>query len=213
MLRSKPLDDGTFDHNSYSSSDAVNNLKWEDLNGDEYQAVYSYYQGLIAFRKAHSALRMTDAAEVAEKISQLDTGKTEVLAFHIASGANGEENELVVIFNPLADAADLTLPAGEWTIYNNGEQAGVEALGTVSGTAAVEPLSALVLVKSGEAETQPAETVAPELNIQDTSNQPNTITPAAVIGALLGFAVGVVATTAFFLIRERKKLQKEQRKN
>ena len=205
MLRSKPLDNGTFDHNSYSSSDAVNSLKWDTLNLGEYQAVYSYYQGLIAFRKAHPALRMTDAAEVAEKITQLDTGSSAVLAFHIAAGANGEENDLVVIFNPLTEAANVTLPAGQWSICINGQQAGVEALGTVSGTATADAISALVLVKSGEQVPEEAPTVPDAVDAQPTE-EANTITPAAVIGAVLGFLVGVVTTTAFFLIRMRKNI-------
>ena len=212
MLRSKPLEDGGFDHNSYSSSDAVNSLKWDDLNQSEYQAVYSYYQGLIAFRKAHAALRMTDAAEVAEKITQVTTGNDKVLAFHIAAGANGEDNELFVIFNPLKEAAAVELPAGEWTIYINGEKAGVEALGTASGTVTVDAISALVLVKTGEAqapagdETQAPTTGSTEPQVPEKAN---TITPAALIGALLGFAVGVVVTTAFFLIRMRKNVIKK----
>ena len=50
----------------------------------------------------------------------------------------------------------------------------------------------------------------PEIHLPEDREEPNTITPAAVIGALLGFVVGVVVTTAFFIIHARKKLQKEQ---
>ena len=99
MLRSKPMEDGSFDHNSYASSDAVNNLKWDSLSSEAYQQVYNYYKGLIAFRKAHPALRMTDAAAVTENVQPIKGIGDNVLAFHIAAGAGGEEKDLFVIFN------------------------------------------------------------------------------------------------------------------
>ena len=147
MLRSKPLEDGSFDHNSYKSSDEVNNLKWASLSQEEYALTNRYYQGLIAFRKAHPALRMTSAEEVAEKITKLGGLEFNVVGFHIAAGANGEENELIVVFNPTPNTANVTLPEGEWSVYINGDKAGTEVLCTVSGTAAAEPISAMVLVK------------------------------------------------------------------
>ena len=211
MLRSKPLADGTFDHNSYSSSDAVNSLKWDDLNSAEYQAVYSYYQGLIAFRKAHPALRMTDAAEVAEKITQYQNDSVNVLSFHIAPGANGDESELFVIFNPLKEAATVNLPAGEWTIYINGEQAGLEALGTTYGTANVEAISAMVLIRTGDAPEVPTDglTESEALEVIGGADGPTAVLVSSRIGtiltAVLGVAAGVAAVAAFFLLKKRKK--------
>ena len=148
MLRSKPLEDGSFDHNSYRSSDKVNNLKWADLSKEEYQTTYRYYQGLIEFRKAHPALAMTDAQEVSEKITRLGGLDFNVTGFHIAAGANGENNELIVVFNPNAEASTVELPKGKWTVCINGDKAGIEPLDVVSGTATAEPISAMVLVKS-----------------------------------------------------------------
>ncbi len=155
MLRSKPLEDGTFDHNSYRSSDEVNNLKWADLSREEYALTNRYYQGLIEFRKAHPALRMTTAEEVAEKITKLDGLDFNVLGFHIAAGANGEENELIVVFNPNAASSTVTLPEGDWTICISGNKAGIASLGTATGTATAEPISALVLVKAAELSQEP----------------------------------------------------------
>ena len=146
MLRSKPLSDGTFDHNSYKSPDSVNNLKWNDLNQELYLDTYKYYQGLIAFRKAHPALRMTSAEEVADSITCKNSGS--VLSFQIDGGVNGEESDgLFVIFNPKKEAATLDLPEGSWTVYINGEDAGITPLDTVEGSVSVEPISAMVLVK------------------------------------------------------------------
>ena len=158
MLRSKPLPEGGYDHNSYKSPDSINSIKWDTLSDLMYQDVVAYYTGLIEFRRAHSALRMTTAQEVSEKITQLPGLDFNVLGFHIAKDANGEQNELVVIFNPNAEATTVTLPEGSWEIHINGEEAGTRALATAEGTVEVAPISAMVLVKPGE-EPVPTEPV------------------------------------------------------
>ena len=150
MLRSKPKADGTFDENSYSSSDAVNNLKWADLDKEEYQNVYNYYKGLIAFRKEHAALRMTNAEDVKANITAVEGLEGNVTAFQINGGVNGEvADSLFVIFNPEETATQITLPEGKWKVYIDGEKAGTKALRTVSETVTVEPISAMVLCQGG----------------------------------------------------------------
>jgi pullulanase len=184
MLRSKPLPDGTFDHNSYKSPDSVNNLKWNDLNEALYQDTYRYYQGLIAFRKAHPALRLTDADQVQEAITPITDPNSSVLAFQIDGGVNGEQSEgLFVIFNPKNEATDMALPEGQWTVYINGEDAGVTALDTVEGSVSVDPISAMVLVK--DTAQKPAD---PENN-----NSINPILSRVVAGILIaGIACNII---------------------
>ena len=155
MLRSKPLPEGGFDHNSYKSSDEINSIKWDNLSNETYADVVDYYTGLIAFRKAHPALAMTTAEEVSEHITTLSGLEFNVQACHISAGANGEENEIIAIFNPRSSETVVELPEGDWTIYVNGEDAGTEALGTAAGTVTVDAISACVLVKEA-AETTPA---------------------------------------------------------
>ena len=147
MLRSKPMWSGGFDDNSYKSSDKVNSLKWDNLNDPVYQDTVDYYAGLIAFRKAHPALRMTDAAEVEAKIKPLGGVDFNVVACHIGSGANGEENEIIAVFNPRREASAVTLPEGQWNICIDAENAGVASLGVAEGEVQVAPISAMVLVK------------------------------------------------------------------
>ena len=190
VLRSKPLGDGTYDHNSYSSSDAVNSLKWDNLNDETYQAVYEYYKGLIAFRKAHSALRMTTAEEVNANITAVSGLSGNAAAFQISGNANGETSEgLFVIFNPDAEQTTVTLPAGEWVIYVNGEKAGTTALGTVKGEVTVDPISAMVLVQ----ETVPSG----DTDSDDDAGNPYLI-PAIIA------AVAAVAAAVFAFIKKRK---------
>lgn len=194
MLRSKPLEDGTYDHNSYKSPDSVNSLKWDNLNTDIYQDTYRYYQGLIAFRKAHPALRMTDAELVQKSITAITDPKSSVLAFEIAGGVNGEESDgLYVIFNPRNEAVTKELPEGQWTIYINGEDAGTTALGTAEGTVTVEPISAMVLVK------EPVPTVE-DNNTEVTPNR----TPI-IIGSVIAGIVIVLAVAAILIIKKIRK--------
>ncbi|MBQ3090730.1 MAG: type I pullulanase [Oscillospiraceae bacterium] len=205
MLRSKPLGDGTFDHNSYSSPDSVNSLKWNDLNNESYQKVYDYYTGLIAFRKAHPALRMTDAAEVAEHISILRELEFNVTAFQISAGANGEDKSIVAIFNPRSEATTVNLPEGEWTIYVSGDTAGTEALGTAQGQVSVDAISAMMLVQ----ETAPvAGEDAPAAEEETPAQQEPAQAPAQQneLGAIL--AAAGIAAAALLLVYVVKKFKK-----
>ncbi len=149
MLRTKVNEDGTFNHNSYNSTDEVNSIKWGTLEDPVYQDVVDYYKGLIAFRKAHSALRMQTAEEVAANITRMTGLDDEVLGFQInASAVEGEKaDSIIVIFNPNTEATEVTLPEGKWNIYINGEDAGTEVLAKASGAVTVDAISAMVLVQ------------------------------------------------------------------
>ena len=146
MLRSKPKKNGGFDENSYASPDSVNKLKWEDLNNAEYQDVYNYYKGLIAFRKEHAALRMTTAQDVKSNITSMTGLDKNVLAFKINGGVNGDvADNLFVIFNANEEATEVELPEGKWNVYIDDKNAGTEVLRSAKGTVKVAPISALVL--------------------------------------------------------------------
>lgn len=189
MLRSKPLPEGGFDHNSYKSPDSINSIKWDTLSDPMYQDVVSYYAGLIAFRNAHPALRMTTAQEVSEKITQMSGLDFNVLGFHIAKDANGEQNELIVVFNPNAEATTVTLPEGQWEIHINGEDAGVDALASAEGTVEVAPISAMVLVQPREEPVAPTEPVVAD---PVPKGNDNLWLACAAIGLICGAGCGVL---------------------
>ena len=142
MLRSKQNADGSFNANSYNAPDEVNSLKWDTLENEEYRQVYEYYKGLIAFRKAHPALRLTGAGEVSARVTAVNADNA--AAFHI----KGEREELFLIFNPRNDVRSVDLPDGIWQVFIHGGKAGTNPLAVISdGKAAVEPISATVLAK------------------------------------------------------------------
>ena len=175
FLRSKPdasKEDG-FNENSYNAGDEINSIKWSELEQGVYQNVYEYYKGLIAFRKAHPALRLTDAAAVNSNVTAVAGLDANVAAFEV-KGKGSVENEpsdaLYFVFNGNAAETSITLPEGDWNVCVNAEKAGTDVIETVSGTVTVPGVSALILVKgeSGGTEdpadpTDPAEdpTIAP----------------------------------------------------
>lgn len=148
MLRTKPNGDGTYNSNSYASGDNVNSLKWAKLDEEETKAVYEYYKGLIAFRKAHAALRLSDAAEVEKRVSSVTGLDDNVVAFEILGDMEGEPGKkLFIVYNANPEAKTVSLPNGKWNVYVNDKKAGTEALSTVSGKIEVAPISAMVLVQ------------------------------------------------------------------
>lgn len=209
MLRTKPKEGGGFDENSYASSDEVNSLKWDTLNEEEYQNVYNYYKGLIAFRKAHPALHMTNAEDVTENLKRVEGMDSGVVAFEMKGGANGDSADgMFFIFNANRKEKQIDLPEGSWDVYINGEKAGTEVLDTITGTATAAPISAMVLVKSaGEAQSIQPEAAAKEEpgtleadeNVSDAGVFGNGIAVAVVV------AVVVIAGIVIVILRKRKK--------
>ena len=196
MLRSKLKGGGTFDENSYKSPDSVNSLKWATLEEEEYQNVYAYYKGLIAFRKEHAALRLTNAEDVKQNVTPVDGLPANVVALSINGGGNEETSDgLFIIFNPNNQIEEIPLPEGAWDVYVNGEKAGTEVLATITdGKASVEPISALVLVKSDSASSAADADNAAQGETAETQSAPaesNDATSAS-SGNSTGIIVGVV---------------------
>ena len=148
MLRSKPDDaqSNGFNHNSYAAGDAINAIKWDSLTQDLQADTAEYYKGLIAFRKAHPALRMTSEAAVQKASTVLKTGNNNVIAV-LNNGGKAEDADILSIFNADSVAHTVNLPSGQWNVYVNKDSAGTEILATVEGKIEVEATSALILVK------------------------------------------------------------------
>lgn len=156
MLREKKEADGSRCENSYNASDAVNSIKWDKLLNETYAKNSEYYQGLIAFRKAHPALSLSTSAGVGSKVVEINT-ENRLVSFRIDGGVNqsvgedGLENEaesIFLIFNANNDAKTVDLPEGSWRVYINATNAGTTPLSdAISGTVEVPAISAMVLVK------------------------------------------------------------------
>ena len=155
FLREKLDEKGTRIENSYNASDYVNKIRWNVLGNEENAAAIDYYRGLIRFRKAHAALRLSSAKEVAANVTYRWI-TNEVVLFEInGKQAIPEESSdgLLVIFNATAESKDidlsnLGLAADSWDVFINDTTAGTEVIETITdGKLTVAPISALVLAK------------------------------------------------------------------
>lgn len=217
MLRSKPSAtvEGGFDENSYASPDSTNSIKWSEKA--KVMDTYEYYKGLIAFRKAHGALRMAVTADIQSNLTFMSGLDANVVGYTIANNANGDTAEkITIIFNGNAEAVDVALPAGTWQICVNDKAAGTASVGTAEGTVSVAGISALVLVQ-GDDTIVKAE--AKMDNESDTSvqtdtgvsseNAGNTGTAEKSSGNIPLIAGGIVvvlaAIVAGVLVKKRKK--------
>lgn len=201
MLRTKIKSDGGFDENSYASPDSVNSLKWSTLEEEEYQDVYQYYKGLIAFRKAHAALRLATAEETTANVKAVEGLEKNVVAFEIDGAADeGASDGIFVIFNANKEETEVSLPEGNWNVYVNDTQAGTEPIETVADEkVTVAPISALVLVKEDKTVGKTADQTAGDES-QKKDNK------AVKAGAIVVAAGAVIAgVTAFFHRKKRKK--------
>lgn len=146
LLRSKVDEQGEYVENSYASSDYVNQFDWNVLEKEECQKTFAYYKGLIQLRKRYASLRYMTADEVNAHVQLLKPQEKNVIVAHVKD--DEKQEELLLIFNPNRGVANVTIPEGSWNILVQGEQAGVDVIGTMgAGNCSVAPISAMVLAK------------------------------------------------------------------
>jgi pullulanase/glycogen debranching enzyme len=132
------------DHNSYSSPDNVNRIRWE--NAGKYREVVQYYAGLIRLRKEHPAFRMNSKTDM-DALTILSAGGG-VVAFTIDGSSTGDSwRTIYVAYNSGGKPSTLELPLGAalWHQVVNAGKAGVETLGGAEKTVTLPPLSMAVL--------------------------------------------------------------------
>lgn len=142
FARTKVKEDGTFDENSYSSPDSVNQLDWS--RKDEYSDLFNYYKGLIELRKSHKAFRMNSTEDIQNNLTFLTegtdfTGKN-VVAYTLKGTSVGDSWEnIAVVFNANKEDVEVTLPTSDWTVVVDGAKAGVEELAKITGNKVTVP--------------------------------------------------------------------------
>ncbi len=136
MLRTKKNADGSYNPNSYNASDDVNVLKWELLtDGSPQTRAKEYYRGLFAFRKAHQILRSPQTEIRSAKID----GATITLTMHLDG-----ESDLFIVYNAEEREKTVSLPAGKWQLFIDGERAGTDVLSAATGDVTVGAVSCSV---------------------------------------------------------------------
>ncbi len=159
MLREKLEEGGGRCENSYNAPDSVNKIRWDNLLSTKHDYVgnVEYYKGLIAFRKAHAALRYDTAWEVQKYMKAIQISDS-LMVFHI-DGYGADDQDIYIIFNASTSEQSVALPEGDWTVNINKNHAGTTSLGTYSGTVTVEGISAMVLTQQDNGENESGETV------------------------------------------------------
>lgn len=113
--------------NTYNLPDAVNMIRWREKQ--QHLELVRYYQGLIQLRKAHPMFRLKTATQVRAGLtwSQAPEG---CLAYTLKH-PGGEDSWAAahLLINPSAQKQTFILPAGQWQLYVDGQQASSRAMG------------------------------------------------------------------------------------
>jgi pullulanase len=206
LLRSKPTDESgtTFDENSYQSPDSVNSIKWDTKETN--RVVFDYYKGLIAFRKAHGALRMTTTEEIQNNLTFLEGLPENVVGYTIDQSPNGETaKSICIVFNANNTSKPVTVPDGSWNIYVKGDQAGTEIIETIQGgNITVDPISALVLVKEDKSKEVSEDTESTDSQTTDSTKAADKHSLRNILIGISG-AIVIIGTAVLLILRRRKR--------
>ncbi|WP_196139553.1 type I pullulanase [Aliikangiella sp. G2MR2-5] len=130
------------DHNSYQSSDAINQIdwQWKIRNSD----ILEYYKDVIALRKAHPAFRLSSWQEISDYqvSSQPRYG---VVVNRINGRAVGDSwKDILVIYNS-ANNYNYSLPSGNWKVAMEKSDPGAGNGRIVSGSILAEGTAVTIL--------------------------------------------------------------------
>lgn len=145
MGRSKPIEGSDkLSENSFNLPAYTNNIRYE--NRSEFADLFSYYKGLIAFRKMHEGLRLSKAEEIKQKIRFVENLKEKnVVAFTIDT----EKEILFIAYNAKEDTIEMELPVdGMFQVYVKKDKAGTSCLESVAGSVRIDGISCLVAVQT-----------------------------------------------------------------
>ena len=70
-----------------------------------------------------------------------------MVAFTIAPCKDGDQKELLIIYNANRNQENFALPEGEWDIFVNAKNAGTDVLETVRGRIMIDGISMIAAVK------------------------------------------------------------------
>ena len=130
------------DHNSYKSSDSINEIDWSRVK--TYSDVASYYKGLLAIRENYTPMRSKTFVT-----PSFQSSYGYVVAYTYSNNKSDEWGNVCVLVNSGTQAYSISLGASGWTVVANQSSAGLKSLGTVSGSSYSIPAhSAAVLVQS-----------------------------------------------------------------
>ena len=124
------------DHNSYKSSDEVNNIDWDSLvYGSNAAKMYDFYQGLIHMRRANDFFTKADMACEIQPDGRIEITWTQ----NGVVAARG-------YVNPTQEPMNFEIPEGSWSVLLADNSPFTEPWSPISGPTTVAPLTVLVIV-------------------------------------------------------------------
>ena len=141
--RTKPIEGSDeLCENSYNMPKFTNNIRYDAAYA--HRALIDYYRGLIAFRKAHPALRFETAEQVRMQLHFDNTTPDNVVAFWIET----PEETVYVALNANWETKKAALPLdGRFQVYVSGEKAGCDILYSAAENIEILPKSAVFAVQ------------------------------------------------------------------
>ncbi len=124
----------------------MNQIDWSWKK--DHRAVFDYYRGLIALRKAHPAFRLRTRAEIEARLRVLDTVPSpRCLAFTLdARDLPGESfTNVLVLLNGDPSPQTFSLPTGQWHVHADVDRAPLASPTTLDGKATLPPHSGMIL--------------------------------------------------------------------
>lgn len=198
FLRSKPLPEGGYDHNSYESPDSVNQLRWD--RKARFNDVFEYYKDLIYIRKAYDNFRMTDPQLIESLVTFLDTNQVYGGVAMRIQPMNEDGADVIVIHSGHAPTSGLTtvqLPQGkEYYVLTALDETNVtDGITTLSNTANVTPNTTMILTDTLMTYT------APQFPTYDGGSD-STDLPIGLISTV-GILVVIAAAGATFFLKKK----------
>ena len=130
------------DENSFSSSREENMLDWKNV--ESFSDVVEYYRGLLKIRDSFAAF-MDCTAMTANHITTVENLPKGVAGFYIPNTEQGKWSKICTVFNGTGEDKNIAVE-GEWIRIADENVAGLNNLGTCSGSVNVKAHSAAIMV-------------------------------------------------------------------
>ena len=134
-------------HNSYNAPDSINALDW--TRKARHRSEFEYVRGLIAFRKAHPALRLRTREQVKARVHFDKPPAATCVVYRIeARDLPGEPAQtLLVLLNGDTKPHSFPLPPGPWAVHADADRASATPLAQLEGPAPLPSNSGLLLAR------------------------------------------------------------------
>ena len=141
FMRSKEISEGEFDHNSYQSSDEINQIQWHLKS--EHLNHYNHFLNLLNIRKLHPELRYKTQADIDKNVRFLYDDTKGIISYMVKSEI--DSRTLVIILNANQNRFKTKLPIGNWTILSHTTSEYTSDKEIITGTFTIDPNSFYVL--------------------------------------------------------------------